>query len=90
MIAATATCAVASGLSYRGSLQVVNQIAPDDRRAEVVSSYFICGFCGNALPVIGVGIISTLTSAPAASMAFAAMIIAFALVALVFGVKYAR
>jgi len=36
MIAATAICGVATGLGYRGSLQLVNQIAPDDRRAEVV------------------------------------------------------
>ena len=29
LIVATAFCAVAAGLGYRGSLQVVNQIAPD-------------------------------------------------------------
>src|SRR5438309_4885752 len=87
MIVATALCGVAAGLGYRGSLQVVNQIAPENRRAEVVSSYFICGFSGNALPVIGVGVISTLASATAASMTFAATISAFALVALVFGIK---
>jgi MFS family permease len=88
MLAATALCGVAAGLGYRGSLQVVNQIAPENRRAEVVSSYFICGFSGNALPVIGVGVISTLASATVASLAFAATISAFALVALFFGIKY--
>ncbi|RVC55745.1 MFS transporter, partial [Mesorhizobium sp. M4B.F.Ca.ET.088.02.2.1] len=36
MIAATGLCGVAAALGYRGGLQVVNQIAPDDRRAEVV------------------------------------------------------
>jgi hypothetical protein len=86
----TATCALATGLGYRGSLQVVNQIAPGDQRAEVASGYFVCGFCGNALPVIGVGILSTLTSAAAASMAFAAVIICFAVVALRFSFKYGR
>ena len=89
-IAATATCALATGLGYRGSLQVVNQIAPGDQRAEVASGYFVCGFCGNALPIIGVGILSTLTSAAAASMAFAAVIICFAVVALRFSFKYGR
>ena len=90
MIAATAVCAVATGLGYRGSLQVVNQIAPEDRRAEVVSSYFVCGFCGNALPVIGIGIISALASSIIAIYAFAATIVAFAVVALFFGVRYIR
>jgi hypothetical protein len=88
MVVATALCGLAAGLGYRGSLQVVNQIAPADRRAEVVSSYFVCGFCGNALPVIGIGVIATLVSATAASLAFAVMIGLFAVVALVFGLKY--
>jgi len=90
MIAATACCGIAAGLGYRGSLQVVNQIAPQDRRAEVVSSYFVCAFLGNALPVIGVGVISTLASSTAASLVFAATISAFALVALFFGIKYRK
>ena len=57
LVVATAVCAAASGLGYRGSLQVTNHIALPERRAEIVSSYFICGFAGNALPVIGVGVI---------------------------------
>lgn len=88
LVVATAVCAAASGLGYRGSLQVANQIAPPERRAEIVSSYFICGFAGNALPVIGVGVISTLAGPIAASLAFAVTIAAFALTALFFGVRY--
>lgn len=90
MIAATACCGVAAALGYRGGLQVVNQIAPADRRAEVVSAFFICCFCGNALPVIGIGLLSSWTSATTASLAFAGMITIFSLVALGFGAKYAR
>jgi MFS family permease len=89
MIIATAVCAVAAGLGYRGSLQVVNQIAPADRRAEVVSAYLICVFLGNALPVIGVGVISTLAGPLTASLIFAVTIAVFAVVALLFGSKYA-
>jgi MFS family permease len=88
LIVATAMCAAASGLGYRGSLQVANNIAPPERRAEIVSSYFICGFAGNALPVIGVGVISTLAGPIAASLAFAVSIAAFALTALFFGIRY--
>jgi MFS family permease len=90
MLAATAFVGVATGLGYRGSLQVVNQIAPKDKRAAVVSSYFVCCFTGNALPVIGVGVIAVYAGAHAASIAFAAMIAVFALVALGFGVRYSR
>jgi len=82
LLVATATCGIASGLGYRGSLQVVNQIAPAENRAAVVSSYFICGFSGNALPVIGIGVISTLAGALIADAVFAAVIVVFALAAL--------
>ena len=82
LIVATAACGIAAGLGYRGSLQVVNQIAPAEKRAAVVSSYFICGFSGNALPVIGVGVISTLAGAVVADVVFAGLIIVFALAAL--------
>jgi MFS family permease len=88
LIVATAACAIAAALGYRGSLQVTNQIAPPDRRAEIVSSYLICAFAGNALPVIGVGVISTLAGPIAASLAFAATIVVFALTALYFGTRY--
>jgi MFS family permease len=90
MIAATALCGVAAALGYRGGLQVVSQIAPANRRAEVVSAFFICCFCGNALPVIGIGLLSSWTSAATASLAFAGMITLFSLIALGFGAKYAR
>ncbi|CAN7508957.1 MFS transporter [Mesorhizobium sp. LjNodule214] len=90
MIAGTALCGVAAALGYRGGLQVVNQIAPADRRAEVVSAFFVCCFCGNALPVIGIGLLSSWTSSTTASLAFAGMITLFSLVALGFGAKYAR
>ena len=42
------------------------------------------------MPVIGVGVISTLVSSTAASLGFAMTISLFALVALFFGIKYAQ
>jgi sugar phosphate permease len=87
MLVVTAVVGVSAGLGYRGSLQVVNRIAPPQERAAVVSSYFVCCFLGNALPVIGVGVLSTFTSMTIADIAFACMIAAFAAVALVFGLN---
>lgn len=90
LLVATAACGIAAGLGYRGSLQVVNQIASAEKRGAVLSSYFICGFTGNALPVIGVGVISTLASAVVADTVFAGLIVVFALTALVTGLKRSR
>jgi MFS family permease len=70
LIVATACCGVAAGLGYRGSLQVVNQIAPNEKRAAVVSTYFICGYSRHALPVVGIGVISTLAGSATAEYYF--------------------
>jgi MFS family permease len=88
LLVGTTVAGVASALGYRGSLQVVNAISPEDRRAEVVSSYFVAGFVGNSLPVIGVGVLSvTLGSIPAGEI-FAITIGVFALIALVVGTRH--
>ena len=88
IIFATTLCGVAAGLGYLGNLQVVNQIAPERLRAEVVSSYFICCFIGNALPVIGVGVLSAAAGSIMASLVSAATISVFAVLALCFGAKF--
>jgi MFS family permease len=48
LIAAT-LCGISGGLGYRGSLEVINRIAPADRRSEVVSSYLVALFAGNSV-----------------------------------------
>jgi MFS family permease len=90
MIGATALCGISAGLGYRGSLAVINNIAPEDRRAEVTSSYFVCCFIGNAVPVIGVGIISAYAGMSIASATFAIMISLFAVAALLFDIGYTQ
>jgi hypothetical protein len=60
----------------------VNEIAPADRRGEVVSSYLIAVYLGNSVPIIGVGVLSAATSAAIAHIAFAAVIAALAVAAL--------
>ena len=59
-------------------------IAPDDRRAEVVSGFLLACFVGNSVPVIGVGVLTTLTDPLRAGIVFAVTIAGFALVALAF------
>ncbi len=86
---AAAVGGVAGGLGYRGSLEVINRIAPADRRSEVVSSYMIALFAGNSVPVIGIGFLAAATSPLTAHIVFAAVLTALAGVAMATGLKYA-
>jgi predicted MFS family arabinose efflux permease len=89
LLFAAALGGVSGGLGYRGSLEVINRIAPADRRSEVVSSYLIALFAGNSVPVIGIGLLSAAAGAFAAHVTFAAVITALAGVAALTGIKYA-
>lgn len=82
LLVATCCAGIAGALGYRGSLQVVNDISPADRRGEVVSSYLIAVYLGNSVPIIGVGVLSAATSSAIAHIAFAAVIAALAVAAL--------
>jgi hypothetical protein len=88
LLIGTSLGGISTALGYRGSLQVINQIAPDNQRAEVVSCYLVCGFSGNSLPVIGVGVISSIWTPMVATFVFALTIVVFALMAFVTGMKY--
>jgi sugar phosphate permease len=89
LLFAAAFCGVAGGLGYRGSLEVINRIAPADQRSEVVSSYLIALFAGNSVPVIGIGVLSAVAGALVAHISFAAVITALAGIAALTGIKYA-
>jgi MFS family permease len=88
LIAGTAVGGISSALGYRGSLEVVNEIAPDDKKSEVVSAYLIASYLGNSVPVIGVGLLSNVTTRLIAHIIFAAVVGLFAVAGLVTGVKY--
>ena len=90
LLAGTAVGGVAAALGYRGSLQVVNEIAPGQQRAEVISTYLLCCYVGNGLPVVGVGVISQLATPVIASSTFAITIALFAIAALFTGSKYSH
>jgi MFS family permease len=89
LIFAAALGGIAGGLGYRGSLEVVNGIAPADRRSETVSSYLIACFAGNSVPVIGIGLLSAHVGSLTAHVVFAAVITALAGIAFWTGVKFA-
>jgi predicted MFS family arabinose efflux permease len=88
LLFAAALGGLAGGLGYRGSLEVINRIAPADRRSEVVSSYMIALFAGNSVPVIGIGFLAATTTALTAHVIFAAVLTVLAGLAMLTGLKF--
>jgi hypothetical protein len=89
LLTATTFGGVALALSYRGSLEIVNMIAPADRRAGLVSVYLVICFIGNSLPVIGVAMVSAAAGPVKASEIFAGVMLVLAAVAFVTGLRFA-
>lgn len=87
LVCGSAVTGPATMLAYRGSLEVVNEIAPTQRRGEVTSSYILFMYAGNSLPIIGIGLLSSVTSSLTADVTFALVIAACAVLALLIGAK---
>jgi len=68
----------------------VNQIAPDNRRAEMVSTYLMFCYAGVSLPVVGIGLLSAMQTPTLAEEIFASVIAAFALLAIAVDVRNSR
>lgn len=88
LLADAALAGISEGLGYRGGLEVINQIAPDNQRAEVVSAYLICCYAGLSIPPVGVGILSELASPSLADLTFAAVVAVIAAAGLAIGLRY--
>jgi MFS family permease len=82
LVLGSAVGGAAVGLGYRGSLQLVNALAPDTHRAEIVSTFLMFCYLGVSLPVVGIALLSAATTPIVAETAFAAIIAAFALFAI--------
>ena len=76
----TVCCGVGVGLSFMGSLALLNGLAPPDHRGEVLSSYFAVAYVGLSVPVIGLGVTSGYVGAFEATLAFAVVIGVLALI----------
>ncbi|WP_244504411.1 MFS transporter [Salibacterium halotolerans] len=57
MISAIIT-GLGQGLSFMGSMALVNEVVPESRRGDVVSSLYVIIYTGVGLPVIGIGFIA--------------------------------
>jgi len=74
LLGATVLGGISGALGYRGSLAVVNGIAPVDQRSEIVSSYLVAVYSGNSVPVVGIGLLSAVTNSAVAHVALAILI----------------
>jgi MFS family permease len=81
LLAATVVCGAAMALGYRGSLTIVDEIAPHDRRAELLASYLLVVYIGNSLPVVTVGFLSRAAGPETAHQIFAAVLALLAIIA---------
>jgi hypothetical protein len=79
---ATSVGGVSTGLGYQCSLGLVNEIAPSERRSEMVSAYLVACYGGISLPVIGIGVLSGPAGSLLADEVFASLIIGLTLLAL--------
>jgi MFS family permease len=83
MLAATALCGVGAGLGYSGGLEVTNRLAPEKHRAAAAAAFFVCGFLGGTLPILGVGAVADASGLAVAVRAFAAVVAALSVLALI-------
>src|SRR5579885_3033143 len=89
LVLASILTGAAMALGYRGSLQIINEIAPERQRAELVSSYLLVCYTANSLPVIGVGVLSLPLGPENAHRVFAIVLVGLASIACAIGLRYA-
>ncbi|GAB2848448.1 MFS transporter [Actinocorallia aurea] len=74
LIAGVLVGGVGVGLAFRAGLSTVTAIAPEARRGEVISAFFIAAYVGLTIPVVASGVLVTLTTLLDAAIALAVFI----------------
>ncbi|MEU7486910.1 MFS transporter [Streptomyces sp. NPDC042319] len=74
LLLATVVAGFGQGFAFLGGLTAVSQAAPADRRADVLSSFYVIIYLGVGVPVIGVGFLATLAGLLAAVQYFAGFV----------------
>src|SRR5262249_11693622 len=74
LLAATVVAGIGQGLVFLAGLTAINHGAPSDRRANVLSSFYVINYLGLGLPVIGVAILAGSTGLLAAVQYFACVV----------------
>lgn len=83
LIAASLVAGVGHGIGFSRGLAVVVARTPEDRRAEVSSTYFVVAYTAISLPVVGEGLVAQHWGLCAAGATFALAVAALAAVCFV-------
>jgi hypothetical protein len=75
-LAGGAVAGAGAGLLFKGGIVTVSGLAAPDRRAEVLASFFLAGYIGISLPVLGLGVLEEWVEPRVALLAFAAALLA--------------
>jgi hypothetical protein len=65
-----------AGLLFKGAIVTASGLAAPERRAEVLAGFFLAGYVGISVPVLGLGILGQLIEPKVALLAFAALLLA--------------
>ena len=55
LIVSTIVTGAGQGLAFMGSMALIGQVAPPERRGDVISSFYVVIYCGVGIPILGVG-----------------------------------
>jgi MFS family permease len=78
----TVVAGVAVGAVFLGSLAIANRLAPEERRAQVMSTFYVACYSGLVVPVIGVGVLSGAVGIVPAVLGFSVLLAALCLFSL--------
>jgi MFS family permease len=82
-LAGTVVGGVAAGFIFRGGLSELNRLAEPERRAAVVSTFFVAAYAGLGLPAVLIGLIALRAGAVDASAYIAGLVAAMVVAAFV-------
>ncbi|HEY2671569.1 MAG TPA: MFS transporter [Rugosimonospora sp.] len=90
LLVATAVAGVGQGLAFLGGLTAINQAAPEGRRADVLSTFYVVIYLGVGVPVVGVGFLTTAVGLLVAVRYFAVAVAVLCLIGLAVLVRTRR
>ena len=79
LLVATVLGGAGMGLAFMGSLGDVNETAPEDRKGDIVASYYVVVYIATAIPAVGVGALTIATGSSSAIQIFGYAVIALCL-----------
>jgi MFS family permease len=65
-----------AGLLFKGGVVTVSGLAAPDRRAEVLAGFFLAGYVGISVPVLGLGVLDQWVAPRVALLAFGGLLLA--------------